>query len=181
MSLKAVHCPWGSAPLCQCGHVQMFHKEDILHSATSVFTFIYGKKVQQTLSQRKDLGTVATRDHLFSGFFYIQVTLHVHFLFKRWKLVLVSAALPFSSMLMPGFQPRGSVWLKACVMFQAGVWYYWRAVGAIQSHEELEIYFVLLALCQMMAGWAGDPKNHPRNCWRKDLNPYDITHSLKPP
>lgn len=49
------------------------------------------------------------------------------------KLVLVSVVLPFSLILMPGFQSRGSAWPEACVMSQEGVWHDWRAVGAIPS------------------------------------------------
>lgn len=44
------------------------------------------------------------------------------------KLVLVPAALAFSSMLVPGFQSREVFGPKAWVMFQGGVCYDWGAV-----------------------------------------------------
>lgn len=71
MSLKAVHCPWNWAPLCKCSTRKRFCTQQPRPS------HLFMKKVQQTLSWRKDLGTVATRDLFFGVVFFIFMWLYV--------------------------------------------------------------------------------------------------------
>lgn len=63
---------------------------------------------------------------------------------KDGELVLVSAASPFSFLLMPGFQSRGNVCPEGLCDVPARCVLWLESCG---SHTELEILFVLLALC----------------------------------
>lgn len=88
VSLTAVHCPWSSAPLCQWGHARVFHRKDILHSATFRLHILRKKGSRHSARERmrKDLGTLATRELFFCVFSFFSIFMWLYMFISSLKV-----------------------------------------------------------------------------------------------